>query len=272
MTNDMKTAISDLIGSPAVAEPVSLENNDTQPTVEPASAASVEPNTSVSDVSTPTEPKATEPTEPDLLSILNSLGVAAQKGTVSAQVPTIQASTPQVPAEPKSAEPHSWLISDDDAFTRVLSSRENFNQHLQAVYNAAIKNATDQAQQFAQRASEESLRKIGETVPNQIQHFITLNNMVRDFYKDNPELMPIRQQVGYLANAISTAHPDWSYDQVFAESAKQGKALLGLVAQKTQANGGSTKPAPAFAKPAAARKAEPAPLSGLQKEINELLM
>lgn len=269
MTNDMKTAISDLIGSPAVAEPVSLENNDTQPAVDTASAASVEPTTPASDVSTATDPKATEP---DLLSILNSLGVAAQQSAVSAQVPTTQASTPQVPTEPKSAEPHSWLISDDDAFTRVLSSRENFNQHLQAVYNAAMKQSTEQAQQFAQRASEESLRKIGETVPNQIQHFITLNNMVRDFYKDNPELMPIRQQVGYLANAISTAHPDWSYDQVFAESAKQGKALLGLVAQKTQANGGSTKPAPAFAKPAAARKAEPAPLSGLQKEINELLM
>lgn len=272
MTNDLQAAIGDLIGSPAAVEPVSSQTNDTQPAVEPASTASAEPTTPVSDA-----PTTSEPAEPDIFAILNSLGLAAQQSTVSAQVPTTQVPTaqtsaPQVPSEPKSVEPTSWLIPDDDTFTHVLSSREKFNQHLQTVYNAAIRQATEQAQQFAQRASEESLRKVGETVPSQIQHYITLNNMVRDFYKDNPELMPIRQQVGYLANAISTAHPDWNYTQVFAESAKQGKALLGLVAQKTQVNGGSTKPAPAFAKPAAARKAEPAPLSGLQKEINELIM
>ena len=246
---------------PAAVEP-SVEPVAAEPTTEPIAAKTTEPVVA--------EPKAADPavSEPDILAVLNQLGAAAQQPFQQAAAAPTAATIDNKPAEQKAAE---WLLKDDDAFTRILSNRDAFNAHLQTVYNDAVKVALEQAAPQIQRANEESLRKVGETVPNQIQHYVTLNNMVRDFYKDNPELVPIRQQVGYLANAISTAHPEYNYEQIFAEASKQGKYLLSLAGQKAP-NGAGAKPAPAFAKPVAARRAEPAALSGLQKEINELIM
>jgi hypothetical protein len=168
-----------------------------------------------------------------------------------------QESTPQ-----QSAQLPNFLegVSVDD----LLEDPEKLNSVLGRVYQAA-------QEQSVNLATQQALRSVPELVVGYITRHTAMNRMVDDFYKEHPDLVNVKQTVAAVANTVHSENSDWSVDKVFSETAKRTRKLLGLKKQAEQVALRSQAKKPAFAKQRGARKEEPS-ISGLQKEINDLLI
>jgi len=139
-----------------------------------------------------------------------------------------------------------------------------------AKFNAVLNNVAQSSQAVAkQQAVQQVLRSVPELVMGYITRHSAMNRMVDDFYKENVDLVSVKQTVAAVANDVHAKNPGLSVEEVFKQSAEATRKLLGL--KRDAANAVKRQPKkPAFAKAGGARK--PAPkVSAVQREIDNLL-
>jgi hypothetical protein len=150
----------------------------------------------------------------------------------------------------------------EDEFNAAITTREGLNKALRKVYELGVAHSIEQ-----------SMLKVAPIVQSQVQQYVAINNMVSDFYKNNEDLIPYRNFVGFISNQLASAHPDWGYAKLFEESEKEVRKQLGSALQKNaQEQGASANKAkkPAFARPAGGR--QPAvEVSDKQKKLAAVL-
>jgi len=136
-------------------------------------------------------------------------------------------------------------------------------------FNAVLNQVSQQAESRAEkRAVQRVLRSVPELVMGYITRHSAMNRMVDDFYKENSDLVNVKQTVAAVANDIHAKSPDLGVEDVFKQSAERTRKLLGL---KKQAAATKRKPTkPAFAKSGGARQVAPQ-VDPIQREINDLL-
>lgn len=176
---------------------------------------------------------------------------------------------PIEPAEPVAPEIPNFMgnMTLDD----VLDDPEKFQQVMANVYQQASTVAEKQA-------VEKVLKSIPQLVVNYVSRHASMSNLVSDFYKENSDLVGVKRTVAAVANEIAAENPAWNVDKVFGETATRTRKVLGLAAKARAAETPADPNAPTLpkGKPAFARQgsrgAPPGPgMTGLVKEINELL-
>lgn len=266
---------------PQAPEPVQEETPvEEAPVIEPE-----QPYTSMDDFidegesveETPQEPveqaqeqeQEQESDTPDLLEMLrqqNELIIA--QGEQLAQLQMRGAGTaesprgPEVVTEPPSVQPQTPLPQlpalTQEQYDNIMSSPEAFQGYLQEV------------QRQAQAATAESImQQLGPIVNKTVSHHVSVSAMVSNFYKDNPDLMPYRNQIGILANEILAANPGMPYAQLFKQVGEQAREKLRplLNAQK---NRQVQRPGFAGRKPTI-RNRQGEQKSAFDQEIDEML-
>lgn len=163
--------------------------------------------------------------------------------------------------EPFAAQEYNFLDGLD--IDEVLSSGENLNKLLLAVYNRGLQESIRMSQESWQTAAP-------NVVKEHITQHMTMRELVDNFYADNSDLVNVRKTVGAIANEISQENPNLTLDEVFAEAAKRTRETLGLPAleqRQTQPN----KPNLPQRRQPGNRRNGSVTLTGVAKEIDDLL-
>ena len=264
------------VGEDGVSAPAEVESNPEPVKEQPVQQAAEQVKSEV-----PSEIKAEEPDAYQLLeSLFEEVKPAAQAKRAEAKEESKQVAQPAKVESSELKFDSSFLPQTDEDFDKIIASRGSFvefqNKQFQALHNfyeAKIKAVLDQLPSVQAKAVEEAMQKASEFVPQHIQTQLSLQKMVDKFYDDNPNLVPIRKVVGQVANKISAAHPEWGYEQVFAETAKQATRVVGMLnlpqSDPKKANG--TGPKPAFAKTPSAGRKPAVERTGIQKDIDMLI-
>ena len=197
---------------------------------------------------------------------LELMARAQNQGTTPSPSPETKSAPPnseapkeQVKPTPQQAPSNNVIdFVDDKGFEEVVSSKDKMNQMLTKVYNMAVQN---------------TYKNTPKMVDNMIRQRTYLNDKVDVFYKENDDLLPYRQFVGFIANEVSSQNPDWDLDKVFVTTAGQVRQRLGLKAKVIdKATQAKTKPAFAQAKKSNSRDSADKPnLSEMEEQIQDLL-
>ena len=264
------------VGEDGVSAPTEVESKPEPAKEQPVQQAAEQVRSEV-----PSEAKAEEPDAYQFLeSLFEEVKPVAQAKRAEAKEEAKQVAQPAKAESSELKFDSSFLPQTDEDFDKIIASRGSFveyeNKRTQALHNfyeAKIKAVLDQLPSVQAKAVEEAMQKASEFVPQHIQTQLSLQKIVDKFYDDNPNLVPIRKVVGQVANKISAAHPEWGYDQVFAETAKQANRVVGMLnlpqADPKKANG--TGPKPAFAKTPSAGRKPAVERTGIQKDIDMLI-
>ena len=142
----------------------------------------------------------------------------------------------------------------------VLSSSDNLNRLLLAVYNRGINESM-------RRASDNVLGSVQELVSRYVRDQLSMSEMVKELYDANEDLRPLRRTVAAYAKEISRDNPDLKPQDVFTQTATKVRTALKL--KKLDAPATTTKRS--FV-PQRGRKANLEPeLTGIEREIMELV-
>lgn len=114
-------------------------------------------------------------------------------------------------------------------------------------------------------AIEHSLRSLPQVVQPVIAQQAMVMEAAQKFYRDNPDLSKYRDFVQYCAQQIESAHPDWGFEQVFAETAKIARERLPML--KTSQRARVAKPKFAAGQKSTRNKPAKEKLSALELEI-----
>ena len=105
----------------------------------------------------------------------------------------------------------------------VLDDPKKFNEALRGF-----------ATQVSQNTIQNTMLSIPEIVKHHTVQQTAVLNTVNTFYKENPDLNPIRATVAQVCNQVASEHSDWSIEKVFTESAVRTRKMLKMVkAHKT---------------------------------------
>jgi len=261
-------------GEPAdVAEPASAEP--------PTSEADKEtpPPTAPEEPSSATEPVPQEPESPPSPSSEDS-----EKESLQAQVAALQAqirelldkvpeatpqsptpqSTTEAPAEPQAPPATKQFVKDEAEFDQIISSVDNFNAFIGRVVQEARAGAVEQA-----------YTNLPQVVSGMVNRQMAFGQLVREFYKDNPDLVPHAKFASFVMNELAAQSPETEIPQLLSKTGEEVRKRLGIVKKAEAPGPASGAPvrtnSPAFAAGPGTRKAGPAPLAGLEKEVNDLL-
>jgi DNA mismatch repair ATPase MutL len=157
------------------------------------------------------------------------------------------------------------FIQNEEIFDEVFKNHQNFNALLTAVVNTA---------------REQALRALPQVAMRLVDQQLTLKMAAQEFFSHNEDLLPYRQFLGTVANEIESQHPDYTVQQIFEETEKEGRKRLRLVrtqgapgATITEDRGGNPpekKPGFVPGSPGGRRSAH-SPLTGQDKEIADLI-
>ena len=173
--------------------------------------------------------------------------------------PNAQPETRSQPtSQPDVSEDNIINFIDDESFEEIQSNPKKLNQILTSVYNRAVQNTYNNTPKM---------------VDNMIKQRTYLNDKVDVFYKENDDLLPYRQFVGFVANELTSQNPDWDLDAVFDKTAVQVRDRLGLKKRiLDKAKQAKTSPAFAKAKKSNSRDSANKPnLSEMEEQIQDLL-
>jgi len=255
---------------PEGQEPTETPEDDPIEETPPADEPSEEPP-----VETPTdgEPAPSPASEIQMLKEQNAklLKLIAEGGVPDAEAPpaaSAPTATPQpgpAPAEITVAGLDEMLESMD--FDDVMDNKDSFRKF---VTKLAVSIKTQAIEEGTQRA----LVSMPQVVSGAVQRQATLRDVANRFYKDNPELMPVKRYVAQVANQISAQNPELTLGDIMKKAAEQAYNTLGIVkAVEDKAKKGATKPkAPALpgGTQAGGKRNVSAP-TGLQGEIDDFL-
>jgi len=187
--------------------------------------------------------------------------VAEVKPTTPPTTPSSSTPTPtpsQAPVDIFEGMPYEDVVSSPDKFRKVIMNAVNLAQ---------------------QSAYTNILRALPVTVTQLVQQSVNSHKLVDEFFKENNDLVNVRQYVGTTINTIASEHPDWEVQKVFEEAATRTRKALGLQSKgkspKPQAQGTpptKPKPKPAFAGVGSARHGKSGKkISNQQKQILDIL-
>lgn len=220
----------------------------------------------------PTEPATEEPvtevpSEPELLPN-GSLEEEPEGDTQSALLARLEEETGrrlQLERDlPADDAPATEPVTDPDFLEgmdldEVLSSSENLNRLLLAVYNRGVSESM-------RRASDNVLGSVQELVSRYVRDQLSMSEMVKEFYEQNEDLRPLRRTVAAYAKEISRDNPELKPHEVFSQTATRVRTALKL--KKIDATVAKTRN---FV-PQRGRKANLEPeLTGIEREIMELV-
>lgn len=125
------------------------------------------------------------------------------------------------------------------------------------------------------QTAEQVLLSIPKVVMSQVQQQTYFKRMADDFYKDNPDLVNVRQVVRACAQQVQKDNPEWEIEKVFSEAAVRTRKTLGITAQKIKTkeeeDDVTSVEDVAFAKASGGSKSNlKRQKSSLQSEIDEL--
>lgn len=218
---------------------------------------------------TPTEPEPATELEPGSPDPNGSLDDEPEGDHESALLARLEEETgrrlqlerelPADPAEPVAVPSDPDFLEGMD-LDEVLSSSENLNRLLLAVYNRGVNESM-------RRASDNVLGNVQELVSRYVRDQLSMSEMVKEFYDQNEDLRPLRRTVAAYAKEISRENPELKPQDVFAQTATKVRTALKLK-KITPAPAAATR---SFA-PQRGRKANLEPeLVGIEKEIMELV-
>lgn len=171
------------------------------------------------------------------------------------EVPPVE--KPPAPA-PKPAEPVDFI--GDAKIEDLVDTKEGLNKLLNVVMGQAGNRNVDVV-------VEKILTSIPQLVAGQIAQQTVINDMVKDFYAANEDLGGAKRTVGIFANEVHSENPDWETKKVFEEAGTRTRKALGLRERAVN----PPKRKPAFAKQRGARKGGDVELTGMAKDIDELI-
>jgi uncharacterized phage infection (PIP) family protein YhgE len=171
----------------------------------------------------------------------------------------LQQTTQQTEQQQPEIQEHSYL-SDTDDVDEVLSTRDGLNKLLNQVHQRAM-------QQASHVAAERILRSLPETVSQYVTQHMRMAEAVKTFYDTNPDLTQVKRTVAQVANEVAAEKPEFTHEQVFAETATRVRRML-QITDKTQ-----SRQKPAFAGQRGRTRANEGgnELSSIAKEIQELI-
>ena len=150
----------------------------------------------------------------------------------------------------------------------LIDDPKGLNQLLNEVYKKGIERGGTTP------SVEPIVERILNSLPGIVQVQVTQQNAIRelvtDFYKNNEDLMGVRRTVAAFANEVHSENPDWETKNVFSEAGVRTRKALGM---RERAAKQTTTPTtrPAFARTRGARKGGEKELTGIEKEISELI-
>lgn len=170
--------------------------------------------------------------------------------------------TPEPEPEPEPAKPVDFVkgrpIEDFD-------SPEGLNAILNEVATQARASGDTK---MVDVVVEKILRSIPQLVAGQIVQQNAINEVVKEFYDANKDLLGAKRTVAMYSNEVHSEHPDWEVQKVFNEAGGRTRKALGLKASAVKPK---PKRNPAFAKQRGARKGGGEEGTDLQKDIDELM-
>jgi hypothetical protein len=236
---------------------------DTAPAVETPAPAPVEDETVLTDDELP----SLEPEQPSIETL------QAQIAELRQQIAQPQAQQPQQsePAQPTVQIPaDAPAFATDEEFDAVMADRGKANEFFTNFKQSIRDEATRTAALAVHEVVAPQLVQVAQQTAVQAAQMAMT---AYQFYAANPDLVPYRQTVQQVTNAIVQKHPDWPQDKVLAAAARESKRA---VAKHTK-----TQPAvpgvpvggngPAFAPPTGAQPAVPSrPVSELQADLRAI--
>lgn len=127
--------------------------------------------------------------------------------------------TPEEPVEPdeealkEATKFEAMEILTDEEYGEAMETREGFNKAMNKVASKAI--------EFTIRSSTAYMEKV-------VDRAVASRLLVKDFFKDNPDLLEHRKSVGTTYKLVKSEHPDWSEEQVFQNLADTVRTLKGI--------------------------------------------
>ena len=160
-----------------------------------------------------------------------------------------------------SPQEHNFLDGLD--IDEVLSSGENLNKLLLAVYNKGLEQSIQMNQQNWSATAPDLVRE-------HVAQHMSMRELVDSFYETNPDLVSVRKTVGAIANEVSQENSELTIEEVFAEAAKRTREALGLPATPPERSDVQKPNLPQRRQPGNRRNGTPT-LTGVAKEIDDLL-
>lgn len=177
----------------------------------------------------------------------------------AASVPEPPAAKPATPITPvpAAAEPPPISILKDLGLDidDVVSNPELFekvlNKHAEVVRN---------------QVAEQIFRSIPSLIMKQVQKQTEVNEAVAGFYKQNEDLIPIKNYVGKVANVIAAENPSITLGEVFEKTAIKTREVLGLRVQAKKVVK-KRKRNPALRQPARRYDTKSSGMTDLEKDV-----
>ena len=211
------------------------------------------------------EPKDKE--EPDIFKELNNLFGGAPVEPVKEEIEKEESKK----EEPKKEEPKdkvtefNFSITEED-FVEANQSREAFVNVLKGV----AKEVYDRARADIQADVKSQMDGLLQGVSKNVNRTVSTYTAARDFWKDNKDLIPISNVVKIQATKVQGVHPDWTPDQVLAETGKEvRRAVEALTGKKIEKNS-NFAPSPR-GRAGETKTVNKNDLSNTQKEILDLM-
>jgi hypothetical protein len=145
---------------------------------------------------------------------------------------------------------------NDEVYEKAISDPSELNRLMNTVYDNAISYMTQSIPQL-----------VGQMVNQQTQ----MTGMVEEFYKENEDLVPMKNYVGFVANELASKHPDWAYDKLFGEVATEVRKRVSISKKASSVENKAKGKRPAFAKKPSGRSNVGVKLGELEQDIVDLM-
>jgi len=203
------------------------------------------------------EPKV-ESVPTDELSLLRKQ-VETLQGLVNELATPKQPTVEGMPKVEGETPPTVQAMLESIDFDDVMKDKESF-----------VKFFLEAANVIKAEAVQQTLIGMPEVVGSVVQRQTSLRDVAREFYKTYPELKPVKQYVGRVANEISAENPDLTIQQVLdkaAEKVRQTLNVEALIKASEKRDAGK----PALGGGTGGAKSKSGPSTGLQSEIDEFI-
>jgi len=172
---------------------------------------------------------------------------------------------PTVTVEPEKAVIENIRFIEEGAdVDELLGSAEKLNTLLNRVYSMGVEKAVTSGR-------EATIRSIPQIVMSSVQNQLFFREGIKDFFDANPNLKVARRTVGAVMNEVAAEHPDWKFGEVLNEAGNRTYKALGLKKETTLKEVKLRNPALPDGT-SSGRKKEKDSATGLQKEINEIIL
>ena len=168
------------------------------------------------------------------------------------------------PADKKDIDFLSGMSAQD--YDALFEDPKKFNALLLKVYEKGLEHKTSDV-------SENVLKNIPKLVVEYQKRNNATQELVNQFYKDNPDLVKVSKTVAAVTNEVAAEMPDKSLKECFDEVAKRTRAILGLkaTAKKDPIPPAGDPNLPDKTKQKKGTNSKASDLKGVAKEINDLI-